>query len=106
MAKEYLLSKGYQVLEMNFRCRMGEVDIVARDGQYLCFVEVKYRTGKQTGSPEQAVDTRKQNRICRVADFYMLQHKMGYGTAVRFDVVAITPENMTLYKNAFYYRER
>ena len=105
-AKEYLLAGGYRVLEMNYRCRMGEVDIVAQDGEYLCFVEVKYRTGNQAGSPQHAVDVRKQQRICRVADFYLLQHKFGYDTAVRFDVVAIMGSTVTLYKNAFDYRER
>lgn len=106
LAKEYLCTRGYQVLEMNYRCRMGEVDIVARDGEYLCFVEVKYRTSNHTGRPQQAVDIKKQRRICRVADYYLLQHKMGFHTQVRFDVVAVTPETITLFKNAFYYRER
>ncbi|MDD6193924.1 MAG: YraN family protein [Lachnospiraceae bacterium] len=105
LAKEYLLAQGYQVLEMNYRCRMGEVDIVAKDKEYLCFVEVKYRTGNQVGSPQHAVDARKQRRICRVADFYLLQHKLGYNTSVRFDVVAITGATIALYKNAFYYKE-
>lgn len=106
MARDYLAANGYQVLAMNYRCHMGEVDIVAKDGEYLCFVEVKYRTNYQLGSPQHAVDMKKQKRICRVADYYLLQHKLGYGTPVRFDVVAITPSDISLYKNAFYYREK
>ena len=53
-------SRGYQVLAMNYRCHMGEVDIVAKDGEYLCFVEVKYRTNYQLGSPQHAVNMKKQ----------------------------------------------
>ncbi len=88
---------------MNYRCKMGEVDIIARDGEYLCFVEVKYREHMGAGSPEAAVDFRKQKRICRVCEFYMLQHHLSSSTAVRFDVVAILQEEIHLHKNAFSY---
>lgn len=91
-------------MERNFRCRSGEIDIVAREGGYLVFVEVKYRRGHGAGAPEEAVDQKKQRIISRVALFYL--HRYGYGTetAVRFDMVAVSGEQQlqcSLYQNAF-----
>ena len=72
LAGEYLRQQGYEILEYNFRCRMGEVDIVAKDGEYLVFVEVKYRSSGRSGSPLEAVDRRKQRIISKVASYYCL----------------------------------
>lgn len=82
---------------------MGEIDIVARNQSYLCFVEVKYRTNAKMGQPELAVGIGKQNKICRVADFYLLKNRITNNLAIRFDVVAIMGEQISLYKNAFEY---
>ena len=89
IAASYLKQHGYCILERNFRCRRGEIDIIARENGYLVFVEVKYRASAVCGSPLEAVDYRKQRNIIQVAQYYMLRH--GYGTEVncRFDVVAI-----------------
>ena len=57
-ATEYLKTKGYRILERNFRNRMGEIDIIAKDGAYFCFIEVKYRTSNRYGSPLEAVGYR------------------------------------------------
>lgn len=59
-AAAFLTSKGYRVLERNFRCRQGEIDLICRHGRYLVFAEVKYRSGLSMGSPAEAVDARKQ----------------------------------------------
>ena len=91
------------MLQLNYRCRTGEVDIVAQEGDYLCFVEVKYRTNQRAGTPEEAVGIYKQRRICRVADYYLLTHPNMAQKQVRFDVVAILGETITLYQNAFPY---
>ena len=103
LAGEYLIKQGYEVLEYNFRCRMGEIDLVAKDREYLVFVEVKYRSSGRTGSPLEAVDARKQRIISKVASYYCLTHGYGEGKACRFDVVAIKGEEYTLIKNAFEY---
>lgn len=103
LAGEYLKQQGYEILEYNFRCRMGEIDIVAKEGDYLVFVEVKYRSGRQKGSPLEAVDTRKQRIISKVASYYCLTHGYGETTPCRFDVAAICGEEYTLVKNAFEY---
>ena len=93
--------QGYTILEMNYRCRKGEIDIVATDGVYLCFVEVKYRKDAKTGDPLEAVGMRKQQVICYVADYYLLMHQNYYTMQIRFDVIAICGEKLTLLKNAF-----
>jgi putative endonuclease len=66
-------------------------------------VEVKYRRKKQTGYPEEAVDYRKQYKICRVADYYMISRRNSPTGNVRFDVVAILGDAIHLYRNAFAY---
>lgn len=106
IAAQELRKHGYEIVAMNYRCKRGEIDIVARDGAYLVFAEVKYRANSKTGVPEMAVDYKKQVRICRVADYYMQQHGLGYDTCVRFDVIAILGADVTLYKNAFSYISR
>lgn len=103
LAGTYLEQQGYEILEYNFRCRMGEIDIIAKDGAYLVFVEVKYRSSSRTGSPLEAVDARKQRIISKVASYYCLMHGYGEGKPCRFDVVAINGEEYSLIKNAFEY---
>ena len=101
MAVQYLTEAGYHILERNFRCRTGEIDIIAKDGAYLVFVEVKYRASATCGSALEAVDYRKQQSILRVAQYYMVSHGYGTQTNCRFDVVAIQGTEITLIQNAF-----
>ncbi|MDD3218605.1 MAG: YraN family protein [Lachnospiraceae bacterium] len=103
-AAEYLKNQGYEILERNFRCRIGEIDIIARDGRYLVFVEVKYRKSTRYGGAVYAVDYKKQAKISKVADYYMLKNQIPENSACRFDVVAIDDEKIELLKNAFEYR--
>ena len=101
---EWLEKNGYRILERNFRCRIGEIDIVAREGGYLVFIEVKYRSHNVNGLPEEAVDWRKQRVISRVALYYLRRFGYGESTPVRFDVVALFGEqdfSVSLYQNAF-----
>ncbi len=100
-AEEYLLRNGYRILERNFRNRSGEIDIIAKDGEYFCFVEVKYRTTNLYGSPLEAVNYRKQNQIRKVAQYYLMKNKLTECTPCRFDVIAFEGEQMTHIKNAF-----
>lgn len=101
LAADYLRRQGYRIVEKNYRCRSGEIDLIARDREYLVFVEVKYRADSACGSPLEAVDLRKQRKLIRAAQFYLLAH--GYGTEVncRFDVVAVLGDEITLLRNAF-----
>jgi putative endonuclease len=102
-AGEFLEKQGLRILCRNFRNRYGEIDIVAKDGEVTVFVEVKYRKDTSKGMPEEAVDFRKQQRICRVADYYRMMHHMGDFSPVRFDVVAICGKEIRWFRNAFDY---
>lgn len=102
-AGAYLIEQGYEILQYNFRCRIGEIDIVAKDGSYLVFVEVKYRKDSGSGSPLEAVDPRKQKKISKVASYYCLTHGLGETTPCRFDVAAVLGNEICIIKNAFDY---
>lgn len=96
----YLEQQGYEILEYNYRCRIGEIDLIARDGEYLVFCEVKYRKNCGTGSPLEAVDVRKQKIIWKVAQHYLMTHHLS-NIPCRFDVIGIEQEKLLLIKNAF-----
>lgn len=102
-AAAYLAENGFQVLELNFYCRQGEIDIVGIHHDCLVFVEVKYRKDSQTGYPEEAVDLKKQMKICRTSDYYRLKHPEQENRQIRYDVVAICGEQVKWYRNAFSY---
>jgi len=80
---------GMTVVERNWRCAAGEIDIVALDGEDLVFVEVKTRRSERAGSAEEAVSTTKQRRLARLADEYIRATGTDSIAQVRFDVVAI-----------------
>lgn len=90
-------------MEYNFRCRMGEVDLIARDGDYLVFVEVKYRGSEDAGGPLSAVGYGKQRTISRVAKYYLLTHCHTLDIACRFDVIGFHGPHIRWLKNAFDY---
>lgn len=100
-AAEYLKQQGYEILAQNFYTRMGEIDLIARDDEYLVFVEVKYRRSASAGYPEESVTRQKQQRIIRTARYYMLKNKITENTPCRFDVLAIEGTKIRLIKNAF-----
>lgn len=102
-AVNYLRERGYTIIAQNFYSAAGEIDIIAENDGYLCFIEVKYRTSGAMGSPQEAVDLRKMRRISRAAEYYCYKYRNGQKVQVRFDVVAMTPEDTTLIKNAFDY---
>ena len=101
----YMTERGFVVLERNFRCRQGEIDVVGEEEGYLVFAEGKYRASGISGNPAEAVTAAKQRKICRVADYYRHCHGIGDGRAVRYDVVAIEgigeAERIVWLKNAF-----
>ncbi len=105
-AAEYLVSQGAEILERNFRCRQGEIDIICRHGSYLVFVEVKYRASLRKGAPQEAVGTAKQKVICRVADYYRCIHGIRQSVPVRYDVIAVLGDDLRWYQNAFPHRYR
>ena len=105
LAAEYLQKAGYRVVARNYRTAFGEIDIVARHGPTICFVEVKTRTGVAFGSPAEAVSLPKQRKMAQVAQAF-LQDQNLYGQPSRFDVVAVVispdgPVRVELLQNAF-----
>ena len=101
LAAEYLAGRGYAILEKNFRCRCGEIDLVARQGICLVFVEVKYRRDGGCGEASQAVDRRKQQRLSRTAMCYCLERVIPEDIPCRFDVISVTGRELRHYENAF-----
>ena len=98
-AAAYLASLGYRILQRNVRGPAGEIDIVARDGATVVFIEVKVRRSRRYGSAIAAVDARKRARLRAAAADY-LQFALP-GAAARFDVLAIDGSVMRLYRGAF-----
>lgn len=86
-AARFLTQRGFTVVERNFRCAYGEVDIVAENETYLVFVEVRLRKSTRFGTPEETVDHRKQQKLRLAAETYLQQHPTE--KQPRFDVVAL-----------------
>ncbi len=102
-AAQWLTEEGYEILCRNFRSSYGEIDLVARQGNCLVFVEVKYRKSRGSGCPEEAVSRDKQIRICRTADYYRARNRISEAVPCRFDVLAIEKETVRHYVDAFPY---
>jgi putative endonuclease len=104
IACAYLKSRGYRIVERNYKCPLGELDIVAKDGDAIVFVEVKSRKSEEFGDPQLAVGLEKQKKVSRMSLTY-LKEKHLYPCNARFDVVAIKmlPDGITieLIQNAF-----
>ncbi|HEX9851998.1 MAG TPA: YraN family protein [Woeseiaceae bacterium] len=88
LALEHLQRNGLDLLERNFRCRHGEIDLIMRDQATLVFVEVRFRKYSQYASAVASVDAHKQRRLCRAGSHYLRTHPHHCNTPVRFDVVA------------------
>lgn len=101
LAIKYLEENGYQIIHKNFYCKTGEIDIIARDGKYFVFIEVKYRTSDKYGLPTEAVNYNKMRKITRTALFYMFKNNISTDIPIRFDVVVLLKEQIHLVKNAF-----
>jgi putative endonuclease len=105
LAKDYLKKKGYRILETNYRCPEGEVDIIAEHNDILVFVEVKTRRSLEFGSPEESITAEKRERLRAVAAYYRQAHE-NLPQLWRIDVVAIElgpknkPSRIELFENA------
>ena len=103
-AEHFLRRQRYAIVERNYRCRLGEVDLIALDRRTVVFIEVKTRTRPGFGSPLEAVDARKQHQIRRAAQHYLTEKRLHQRDA-RFDVVGVWWEGdavrCELVKNAF-----
>lgn len=100
IAADFLRGMGYTILELNYRTRAGEIDIIAEDGGTLCFVEVKYRSSTAFGYPGEAVGAAKQKKIIAVSRYYMTVHHL-WGRGMRYDVAEIIGDRIRVLKGCF-----
>ncbi len=100
-ASDYLEDRGFEIIERNFRCKLGEIDIIAKKGGYIHFIEVKYRRESNYGNPLEAVNYKKQRIISRVALVFMSRNGLENDTPVSFDVISILGEKTEFFENAF-----
>ena len=100
-ALRLLVSRGMTLVERNFRCRVGEIDLVMRDGQALVFVEVRYRSDHRHGTAAETISLPKQRRFAAAARRYLQQHPAAARVPCRFDVVAITGGRVDWLRSAF-----
>ena len=89
LASQYLQAQGYRILEANFRCKLGEIDLIAQDGNVICFVEVKTRRSLAYGQPFEAVHSFKIRKLTRLALIYLKYKFQSIEVPCRFDVVSI-----------------
>ena len=101
IAAKWLEGNGCQIVESNFSCKYGEIDIVFRDGEYLVFGEVKYRRDECDGHPLEAVSFGKQKKISSASLFYLARNKISDDTPIRYDVIYILGNRIDIVKNAF-----
>jgi len=89
LACRYLTKKNYHIIERNYSCKTGEVDIIASDGDLIAFIEVKTRHRTDYGYPCEAVDRKKQLRLVKTAQFYLKTHTWYAGLQPRMDIIEI-----------------
>lgn len=95
-------TKGYRILQYNFRCPYAEIDVIAQKENVLVFCEIKYRKGKNVQRALEAVDRKKQRRISKAALFYISRYVKQTGDhEYRFDVIGMDDEEMVHIENAF-----
>jgi putative endonuclease len=100
-AAAWYRARGYQIVCRNWRCPLGEIDLIVRRGRLLVICEVKARRSDDFGVPALAVGAVKQQRLRRLAATWLASNHRGRLVAVRFDVVAVTGERVDVYEDAF-----
>ena len=100
----FLQAKGFTILETNYRTKSAEIDIIAKDKNFLCFIEVKTRRSLKKGLPKESVNCSKQKKIITGATFY-LKEKKQMNSRIRFDVIEVLEKkgrfDINLFNNAF-----
>lgn len=100
LARSILISKGMELLRANYRTRLGELDLVMRDGETVVFVEVKNRKDLAFGAPQESVTRAKQRRMVKTALWFLKERRLA-GAPCRFDVVSLGPDGADHIPNAF-----
>ena len=100
LAQKYLVKQGLKIMEANYSCKHGEIDVIAKEKGTIVFIEVKTRASYQFGRPCEAVTPYKQNKIRMVAKHYLMM-KNAYDSNCRFDVIEVLDTEINHIKNAF-----
>ncbi|HOW58804.1 MAG TPA: YraN family protein [Candidatus Omnitrophota bacterium] len=105
VACDFLRKEGYEIVQKNYKCKLGEIDVVAKRRGRIAFVEIKTRTSVQFGSPQEAVNFKKQEKLAKLAEWYLKEKKIT-NSPIAFDVVAVHWEDgkrplVRLIKDAF-----
>lgn len=100
-ARAYLERQGLEILDRNYRKKTGEIDLIAQDGEYLVFCEVKYRKNDAAGGASFAISLKKKKQIARMAQFYMAEKHISPDAFCRFDCVLIDGDKINYIKNAW-----
>ena len=104
IAVDFLKINGYDIISTNFRNKIGQIDVIAKDNETICFVEVKTRRNQRFGQPTEAIELSKQRKISQVALMYLKENKL-LNSPARFDVISIfhpdIQPDVKLIKNAF-----
>ena len=103
LAAVYLENSGIKILEKNFACKLGEIDLIGEDKGCIVFVEVKYRKNTSYGYPQEAVTKNKRRKIILVSGYYRMLKHYGENIQMRFDVISILNDEIIWDKNAFGY---
>lgn len=108
-ALKFLKQKGYKILKRNYKSKLGEVDIIAKDKNCICFIEVKTRASLEKGLPQEAITKNKQHQITKAALSYLRENNL-WDSPARFDVVSILKDDsqykIELIQNAFDLEDR
>ena len=99
MAKEYLIKKGFVFIEANFENKIGEIDLIMSDKDWLVFIEVKYKSDDRFGLPEEMISQNKIWQVKRVAESYVVERKIKYFVKFRLDAVCILGNEIKHYEN-------
>ena len=101
LACRFLAQQGLEILDRNYRVKIGEIDIIAKEDDVICFIEVKYRESRKYGGASYAISRQKQEKIRRVAQWYISSHHLGEDVYFRFDAVLIDGEAIQYLRNAW-----
>ena len=106
-ARDYLTARGLRLLQRNYRCRFGEIDLIMDDAACLCFIEVRFRNSLDYGGASASITRAKQRKIAKAALFYLSQHQKLARRALRFDALLIQQQgnarlDFDWIQNAFY----
>lgn len=94
LARDYLISKGYKILNMNFRNKFGEIDIICKKNNLLIFCEIKSRYSNSFGSPIESITCYKQKQIIKLSELYLISNKY-YNFNVRYDIIEVIFNTIT-----------